>query len=206
MKTARLADEFSTYYTANIKPEIVEIGEMHYISILGSGSPGTTIFYQKKKAIIEFVRQLQNLVKGTEREFESDIVEIFYWFDEKDGVVDIGEFYTTLDLSLLQYRIAILLPDFITTDDIKNTIKKNGEIPFASQFERFVYTAGKCVQVMHLGPFADELETLPILQDFADQKKLTKSGMHHEIHVTHFEQGQSQKNLKTILRDPVQSI
>lgn len=206
MKTVNIPDAFSSYYAASTKPEIVEIGEMNYLSLLGTGSPGTTQFYQKKKAILEFVGHLQNLVKGTGKEFKSDIVEIFYWFDEKHGFVDIGDFYTTLDLSLLQYRIAILLPEFITAEDIENTINKNGTIPFASEFEKFVYTAGTCVQVMHVGPFADELETLPILQDFADHNKLAKSGMHHEIHVTHFEQGQSQKHLKTILRDPVQSI
>jgi hypothetical protein len=206
MKPFHIPDQFKGYYSASTKPEIVEIDEMHYLSLLGTGSPGTAIFYQKKKAITEFVAQLQLQVKGTEKEFESNIVEIFYWFDQKHGFVDIGDFYTTLDLSLLQYRMAILLPEFVTAEDIKNTIKNKSDIPFATQFERFAYAAGKCVQVMHLGPFADELETLPVLQDFADRYKLVRSGMHHEIHLTHFEQGQSQNHLKTILRDPVQSI
>jgi len=206
MHTINIPNELSSYYSAKTQPEIVHFGELNYLSILGSGSPGTTTFYQKKKAILDFVSQLQNQFNGTEKAFKNNIVEIFYWFDEKEGHVDIGDFYTTVDLSLLHYRIAILIPDSVTEDDIKVTAQKSGAIAFATEFERFNYNAGKCVQVMHLGPFSGELETLPILQDFANQNSLVKSGMHHEIHLIHFEYGQSQEHLKTILRDPVKSI
>ena len=201
-----ISNEFSSYYSASTNPTIIEIGELNYLSILGNGSPGTAVFYKKKKAIIDFVNQLQNQFEGTGKAFKSKIVEIFYWFDEKEGFVDIGDFYTTVDLNLLHYRMAILIPDFVTAENIKITAEKSSDISFASEFERFTYTAGKCVQLMHLGPFAGELETLPILQNFATQNSLVKSGMHHEIHLIHFEKGQSQQHLKTILRDPVKSI
>ena len=201
-----IPNELSGYYSAKTQPEIVEIGEHNYLSILGSGSPGTNIFYQKKKAILEFVIQLQNQYEGTQKSFRNDIVEIFYWFDDKEGFVDIGDFYTKVDLDLLHYRIAVLIPSFVTDEDIKTTAVKSNDISFATEFERFTYTAGKSVQLMHLGPFAGELETLPILQDFATENSLVKSGMHHEIHLIHFEKGQSQQHLKTILRDPVKSI
>jgi len=206
MHTIDLPNELSSYYSAKTQPEIVQFGELNYLSIPGSGSPGTTTFYQKKKAILEFVSQLQNQFKGTEKAFKNNIVEIFYWFDAKEGHVDIGDFYTKVDLSLLHYRIAVLIPEFVTEDDIKVTAQKSSTIAFATEFEHFTYNAGKCVQVMHLGPFAGELETLPKLQDFATLNNLVKSGMHHEIHLIHFEYGQSQEHLKTILRDPVTSI
>ena len=201
-----IPDQYKAYYSASPQPEIVEIGNLNYLSIIGSGSPGTDIFYEKKKAIKEFVNHLQRQFEGTEKEFKSDIVEIFYWFDENEGFVDIGDFYTTVDLDLLQYRIAILIPESVTVEDIKETAENNRENPFASQFDLFNYTAGKCVQLMHPGPFAGELETLPVLQKFASANGLRKSGMHQEIHLVHFEKGQSQADLKTILRDPVQAV
>jgi hypothetical protein len=201
-----IPSELSSYYSAKTQPEIVEIGEHNYLSILGSGSPGTNIFYQKKTAILEFVTQLQNRFKGTQKSFKNDIVEIFYWFDDKEGFIDIGDFYTTVDLDLLHYRIAVLIPNFVTDEDIKTIAVKNSDIHFATEFKRFTYTAGKSVQLMHLGPLAGELETLPVLQEFATENSLVKSGMHHEIHLIHFEKGQSQQHLKTILRDPVNSI
>jgi hypothetical protein len=187
--------EYKNYYTATEKPEVVEIGEANYVSILGQGSPGTALFYEKKAAIKEFVAALEQHYALIDLAFSSDVVEIFYWFDEEEvGYVDIGDFYTTVDLDLLKYRIVIRIPGFVKTEAIQE-IGETSNLTFAKDFEHFTYTAGTCVQLLHKGPFAGELRTLPILQKFAT--------MHHEIHLTHFELGQSQEHLQTILRDPV---
>ena len=204
MNTLNLKIKYRSYYTASEQPEIIDIPEAKYISILGSGSPGTTVFYEKKKAILDFVEGLQEQYAGTKQAFTSKIVEIFYWFDEEQTeFVDIGNFYTTVDLNLLQYRIAIRIPEYISNKDIQEIVQLFKTNPFADDFELFIYTAGRCVQLLHLGPFVGELETLPLLQDYATEKGLKKSGMHHEIHLVNFEPGQSQDHLKTILRDPV---
>lgn len=198
-----ILDEYKDYYAANEKPEVVEIREANYVSILGEGSPGTSLFYTKKAAIKEFVAVLAQHYAATDLAFSSSVVEIFYWFDEKEvGYVDIGNFYTTVDLELLKYHIVIRIPDFIKTEAIQE-IGQTSDLPFAKDFKLFTYTAGTCVQLLHKGPFAGELQTLPILQKFATEHGFKKSGMHHEIHLTHFELGQSQDHLQTILRDPV---
>ena len=199
--------EYTNYYMAKEQAEVVEIGKASYISILGKGSPGTAVFYEKKRAIKEFLSALSIHYSQKNHPFSSDVVEIFYWFDEtKVGFVDIGNFYTTVDLSLLQYRVAIRIPDFITSDDVTVVAGQRPDIAFAKDFKKFTYTAGSCVQILHKGPFAGELETLPMLQQFATENGLKKSGIHQEIHLTHFEMGQSQANLKTILRDPVEAV
>lgn len=196
--------QYKSYYTAREQPEVVETEQASYVSILGKGSPGTAIFYEKKKAIKEFVTALENNHAETDFAFSSSVVEIFSWFDEaKVGYVDIGNFYTTVDLDFLQYRIAIRIPDFITIEHIKQVAGQKQDISFVKDFELFTYTAGTCVQLLHVGPFAGELDTLPELQKFATSNGYRKSGMHHEIHLSHFEQGQSQEHLQTILRDPV---
>jgi hypothetical protein len=198
--------ENKDYYTATHQPEVVEVTKANYVSILGKGSPGTAVFYEKKKAIKEFITALETHYANTDLAFSSDVVEIFYWFDEeKVGYVDIGNFYTTVDLALLQYRIAIRIPDYITNEAIEQIAGKRPDISFGKQFEQFTYTAGRCVQLLHKGPFALELETLSVLQKFASENGFKKSGMHHEIHLTHFEPGQSQAKMKTILRDPIQN-
>ncbi len=202
-----LKQQYTDYYTASGQPEIVKIARASYVSILGSGSPGTDTFYAKKKAIAAFNEALQKSFTHTGNTFTRSIIEIFYWFDEdKVGYVDIGDFYTTMDLALLRYRIAIRIPEFVTDEHISQVARERQDIPFASAFERFEYTAGMCVQLLHRGPFAAELQTLPILQEFATANGLKKSGMHHEIHLVNFEKGQSQAHLQTILRDPVTSI
>lgn len=194
--------EDKEYFSANEKPEVVEIGEASYVSILGEGSPGTTLFYKKKAAIKEFVAVVEQHYAATDLAFSSNVVEIFYWFEEEVGYVDIGNFYTTADLDLLKYRIVIRIPHFVKAQAIQE-IGQTSDLPFAKVFEHFTYTAGTCVQLLHMGPFAGELQTLPILQKFATEHGFKKSGMHHEIHLTHFELGENQAHLQTILRDPV---
>ena len=204
MNALDLQEKYKSYYTAMEQPELVDISEATYVSILGEGSPGTDIFYEKKKATLHFVAELENYFADTDQAFCSNIVEIFYWFDEEQtGFVDIGNFYTTVDLDLLQYRIAIRIPEYITEQTIETAANASAKKRFARDFERFIYNAGCCVQLLHLGPFAGELQTLPLLQQFATENGLVKSGMHHEIHLVHFERGQSQSHLRTILRDPV---
>lgn len=206
MTTLHISEQVKAYFTASAQPEIVEIAEASYVSLLGKGSPGTDVFYKKKKSLQKFVKELANKYPDTENMFTDPIVEIFYWYDESVvGFIDIGDFYTTVDLDLLQYRIAIRIPDHLSEGDIQQ-VTKISENPFARSFKRFTYTAGKCVQLLHVGPFAGELEILPVLQRFATENKLKKAGMHHEIHLVNFEKGQSQTHLQTILRDPVKNI
>lgn len=198
-----ILNEYKDYFSANEKPEVVEIREANYVSILGEGSPGTSLFYKKKAAIKEFVAALVRHYSAMNLAFSSSVVEIFYWFDEEEvGYVDIGNFYTTVDLDLLKYRIVVRIPDFVKAETIQE-IEQTSDLPFAKDFEYFTYRAGTCVQLLHKGPFAGELQTLPLLQKFAAEHGFKKSGMHHEIHLTHFELGQSQAHLQTILRDPV---
>lgn len=202
MKKLDIQKEYESYYKASEYPEVVEISEASYASILGKGSPGTDDFYEKKKEIKDLMGGLQNRYSETDKAFTSSVIEIFYWYDEQQtGFVNIGEFYSKVDLNLLHYRIAVRIPNYVSEKDMQEVAQNS-----VSRFKRFTYTAGKSVQLLHLGALIGELETLPVLQQFASEKGLIKSGMHHEIHLVNFERGQNQAHLQTILRDPVTEI
>jgi hypothetical protein len=61
---------------------------------------------------------------------------------------------------------------------------------------------GKCVQMMHVGPFSTEPESLKEIEKFCSENKLAKNGLHHEIYLSDFRKTKPEK-LKTILREPV---
>lgn len=61
---------------------------------------------------------------------------------------------------------------------------------------------GKSVQMLHTGPFDNEVETLEIMRNFMEQQLLQKNGFHHEIYLSDFRKTAPAK-LKTILREPV---
>jgi hypothetical protein len=56
--------------------------------------------------------------------------------------------------------------------------------------------------MMHVGPFANEPESLAQIAAFSDQNNLARNGLHHEIYLSDFRKTAPEK-LKTILREPV---
>ncbi len=61
---------------------------------------------------------------------------------------------------------------------------------------------GKCVQMLHIGPFEKEPESLAIMMAFSEQEGLAQNGLHHEIYLSDFRKSTPDK-YKTILREPV---
>jgi hypothetical protein len=59
----------------------------------------------------------------------------------------------------------------------------------------------QAVQILHIGPFATEHDSLIILNNYMQQNNLLKDGLHHEIYLSDFRKTAPEK-LKTILREP----
>lgn len=64
-------------------------------------------------------------------------------------------------------------------------------------------TEGKVVQMLHVGPFDKEPETLQKIDEFMMNHNLKRAGLHHEIYLSDFNKTAPEK-LKTILREPVE--
>lgn len=61
---------------------------------------------------------------------------------------------------------------------------------------------GLCMQIMHLGPYADEPQTVARMKEFAQAHGYEPAGKHHEIYLGDPLRSAPEK-LKTILRQPV---
>jgi hypothetical protein len=70
------------------------------------------------------------------------------------------------------------------------------------QLEFFTMEESKCVQMLQVGPYSEELKTLEEIGAFMDANKLKRNGVHHEIYLSDFRKTKPEK-LKTILREPV---
>ena len=88
------------------------------------------------------------------------------------------------------------------TDNAIETVITKKQIQKAGNIELYSMNEGKCVQMLHNGPFATEPETLKQMAEFMQSKKLVKNGIHHEIYLSDFRKTNPEK-LKTILREPV---
>lgn len=70
------------------------------------------------------------------------------------------------------------------------------------RFERF--EEGLAIQIMHMGPYADEPRSLAKMAAFAKEMGYTYRGKHHEIYIGDPRRAKPQ-NLRTVLRQPVES-
>ena len=87
-------------------------------------------------------------------------------------------------------------------DEAVDAVAKKKGLTAARNVELFELTEGRCVQMMHVGPFSKELETLKVINTFCQEHNLKRNGLHHEIYLSDFRKTPPEK-LKTILREPV---
>ncbi|WP_312887215.1 GyrI-like domain-containing protein [Paenibacillus rhizosphaerae] len=61
---------------------------------------------------------------------------------------------------------------------------------------------GDCVQMLHVGPFSTEPETVRQIFEYIEAQRLTANGRHHEIYLSDPRRTPPHR-MKTILRHPV---
>ena len=79
-------------------------------------------------------------------------------------------------------------------------------LPGYARLRLDTFEEGPCVQTMHIGPYATELETLERMQTFMAENGyrdlVGSGGKHHEIYLGDPRRAAPEK-LKTVLRHPV---
>ena len=193
------------YYTAKTKPQIIHIEKAHYLSIVGKGDPSGEAFTDNIQALYPTAYAIKFMCKTLNNDFVVPKLEALWSFDEeKYNNISIDEAPLKIPRSEWNYRLMIRMPDFVTKEQVETAIdiaiKK--QIKQADTIEFYEMTEGKVIQILHIGPFANEPETLKQIQEFSKNNNLQKNGMHHEIYLSDFRKTPPEK-LKTILREPV---
>ena len=102
------------------------------------------------------------------------------------------------------WKLMIRTPDFVSRDELKTAVSvllEKGKEPEVNQVGFETLTEGQCVQVLHVGPYEKEGETIAQMKAFAGDQGLTFSGYHHEIYLSD-PCRMPPERLKTILRIP----
>lgn len=206
MNKLDLTKAYKTYFTAKPKPELVNIEEAHFISLTGKGDPSAPAFAKNIEALYSTAYTLKFAYKAKNSDFVVSKLEGQWWFDEaRFPGKNIKTAATEVPRSEWEYRLLIRMPDFVTAGDIeaaKQSVIARKNIELAAQVQHFTLNEGKCVQMLHVGPFATEPESLLQIAAFTEQNRLARNGLHHEIYLSDFRKTSPEK-LKTILREPV---
>lgn len=206
MEKLDLVKHYKTYYTATTKPQIVEFEPAQYLSILGKGDPSGADFSERIQALYATAYAVKFHYKGEGKDFAVPKLEGLWRFDEaRFGSPSMSEAPQQVPRSEWEYRLLIRLPNFVEEPvaiGCAKAVVSKKKIALAAAIECFKMTEGKCVQMMHVGPFSTETETLAQMLDFIQAHGFGKNGLHHEVYLSDFRNTEPEK-LKTILREPV---
>lgn len=206
MQKLDLTKQHKAYYRATNQPELLEIEAAHFLSITGKGDPSEQQYANKLKALYATAYTLKFMYKAMAKDFVVAKLEGLWSFDEQRYQdISITNAPSLIPRSEWNYRMMIRMPEFVSQEQldqaVRNVIAKK-QIDMANEVELFTLNEGKVVQILHVGPFATEPETLIKLQDFCIKEGLQKNGLHQEIYLSDFNKT-APDQLRTILREPV---
>jgi hypothetical protein len=105
-----------------------------------------------------------------------------------------------------RYTVMIMQPDHITAamyqEALQQLRNKRGDRPAFSRLRLENFTEGTCIQIMHIGPYSQEMATIAVMDAFAQEHGYQLHGKHHEIYLGDPMRASPEK-LKTILRHPI---
>lgn len=203
--------EYKKFYMPKSKPEIIDVPPMQYIAVRGSGDPNDEGgAYQQAIAVLYAVAYTIRMSYKGGRKIEGFFnyvvppLEGFWWQDGIKGV-------DYADKASFQWISLIRLPDFVSEDDFAWAVdeaSRKKKIDCSSA-EFLLVQEGLCVQMMHIGPFDTEPETVAKMDEYLAQEGYTKdindTRMHHEIYLSDARKVEPAK-WRTVIRHPIKKL
>lgn len=200
--------EYKEFYMPKNKPEIVTVPQANYIAVRGRGNPNEIDgAYQKAISILYAVAYTLKMSYKTEHKIEGFFeyvvppLEGFWWQDNVDGI-------DYADKAAFNWISVIRLPEFITQKDFEWAVETASEKKKldCSSAEFLTVDEGLCVQIMHIGAFDDEPQTVTLMDEYIAQNgyenDITESRLHHEIYLSDARKVAPEK-WKTVIRHPI---
>lgn len=185
-----------TEYVAPRKPVLVKTKPAQYLAIKGQGAPGGDRFVACIGALYgaAFTIKMTHKFAG-KRDYTVCKLEAQWDFDGEPARIPKDEW---------KWKLLIRTPDFISPKELKGavaTLLKRGKAREVEEVRLETIKEGLCVQMLHVGPYDKEKESVDLMLTFAQAKGLKLSGPHHEIYLSDPRRVPPER-LKTILRQP----
>lgn len=218
--------EYKEFYMPKNKPEIVNVSKANYIAVRGRGNPNTPDGeYQQAIGVLYAVSYTLKMSYKTDYkikgffEYVVPPLEGFWWqggqhpvdavvrtdrVGRREGVQSVD--YANKDT--FNWISVIRLPDFVTGKDFEwavETATKRKKLD-CSRAEMITIDEGLCVQMMHIGPFDNEPESVAIMDAFLEEQgyenDINEKRLHHEIYMSDARKVAPEK-WKTVIRHPI---
>ncbi len=198
--------EYKDLYCPNTRPQEITVPPIDFIAIEGSGDPNSDRF-QKAVALLYGISYTIKMskMKGNQPEgyFEYVVppLEGLWWIE--GGRFDFNK------RDNWRWDLLIRQPEFVTRKvfDAACEAYRNKEKGADLSGLRFVkFDEGLCVQILHVGPYATEPESVAKMEAYMEERglvdRLGEGGKHHEIYMSDPRKGKPEA-MKTVIRHPV---
>lgn len=180
-------------------PVPVEVGEISFIAVDGEGAPEGEKYQEAVKTLyaLSYTIKMGTKAYPLYHEYVVPPLESF-WCADPDG-----------DRVEWRWTSVIRVPDFVTPDlyrYAKNECARKKPDVDVTTARLMKFTEGQCVQLVHIGPYSTEPESIAkidayiaangLVNDLSDERR------HHEIYITDPRKVTPEK-MKTVLRIPV---
>ena len=193
------------YNPSPSKIEIVDVPEFNFAMIDGeiepSETPGTSQEYQNAIGALYGVsftlKFMSKLRKQNPVDYTVMALEGLWWTES-------GEFDFNKK-ERWKWTTMIMQPQHIAKEMFQEAlqqVRKKRDSPALSRIRLQSFREGLSMQIMHVGPYAEETRTIEKMREFARENGYTLRGKHHEIYLGDPRRAKPEK-LRTILRYPV---
>lgn len=186
-------------YAATRKPVMVELKPANYLVISGQGAPGGEAFTASIGALYGMAFTIKMTRKFAGKQDYAVCKLEGQWGSESAAN------FAKLPKDQWLWKLLIRTPEFIKEDDLRQAVAvllKRGKGEDVKRVGLESLAEGPCVQMLHVGPYEKEGETVAVMKAFAEGKHFEFSGKHHEIYLSDPRRVPPER-LKTILRIPV---
>lgn len=184
-------------------PVLVKVPPMRFLMLDGKGGLGDAGFQDAIKALYGLAYPVKFAArKQLHLAYPVMSLEGLYWNADGDDDISLD------DRDALSWRLMIMLPDAVPGELVERTREKvaaKKDLPRLADIRVQTFSEGLSVQILHVGPYADETPTVKRLYDFAAEQSFEIAGAHHEIYNGDPNRA-AQEKLKTVLRYPVRKI
>lgn len=193
--------EFRHLYAPSAEEFVdVEVPEFGYVAVEGSGDPNTSAAYRNAvEALYPVAYTLKFVGKSDGRDSVVGPLEALWWAEDMDT-------FLTRDKDAWSWRVMITVPPWVDEAAVEAAVAAvdaKKDLPALGMLRFQPLAEGRCLQVLHVGPYDDEGPVLERLHgEVIPERRLRFNGHHHEIYLSD-PRRTAPERLRTVLRQPV---
>ena len=195
-----LYKKFAADYVTPRQPVLVRTHAAQYLAIAGRGEPGGPEFTARLGCLYNVAFTIKMARKFAGRDYAVSKLEGLWWGRRKAGSAFMLE-----PRERWRWELIIRTPDFIAERELLGAVAGLLERDKPAEVRDVCLrplSEGECVQLLHVGPYADEPASVERMEAFAREQGRTVDGVHHEIYLSDPRRVAAAR-LRTILRLPV---